>query len=123
MTQGPAYPQDWQPPPEPPQDWQPSPPLPAYAYRAPVEHPRGVLVFVLGILSVLGMGFFGPFAWALGRSALREIDAVPGVYNNRGVVQAGMVLGIVGTVLLVIGVVALLMVVTIMSASLASSRG
>jgi len=52
--------------------------------------------------------FCAPFAWAIGARARREIDANPGVYRNRGEAQAGVVMGIIGTVL---GVLVLLVVV------------
>lgn len=76
------------------------------------DHPRATAVLVLGILSlVLGLScygvglFMGPIAWAMGSSAIKEIDAEPGVFRNRGLVSAGRICGIVATVLLVLAVV------------------
>ncbi len=75
------------------------------------EHPKGTTVMVLGILSlvslaVCGLGLvMGPIAWAMGSSALKEIDANPGMFTNRGSVSAGRICGIISTVILVIGVV------------------
>ena len=72
------------------------------------EHPRGVLVLVLGILGLLGPVVASPVAWYLGAQAQREIDAAPSEFTNRSMVVAGKVLGIIGTVLL--GLVALALV-------------
>lgn len=62
-------------------------------------HPRATLILVLGILSLFCFGIvLGPIAGVMGKNALDEIDANPGAYTNRGQVQAGMILGIVGFV-------------------------
>ena len=76
---------------------------PAAAYA----HPRGTLVLVLGILSIVVAPVFGPFAWVMGRKALREVDAAPHATSNRSTLQAGTILGIIGTVLMVIGLLAI----------------
>ena len=87
------------------------------ASRAPwgppvgAPHPRGTAVLVLGILSIVLAPVFGPFAWAMGRSALREADAAPVPPVNRSALQVGMVLGIIGTVFLVLALLALLVLV------------
>ena len=47
-----------------------------------------------------------PVAWVLGAKAVREIDASPGRYGGRDRAQAGKIMGIIGTVLLVLGVLA-----------------
>jgi hypothetical protein len=69
------------------------------------KHPRGTTILVLGILSLVCCGLLGPVTWIMGNNALREIDSMPGRYSNRGVVNAGRICGIVGTVFLVISVV------------------
>ena len=87
------------PPPPPPGD------RPAYGgYAQP--HPRGTLILVLGIISIFCFGIIlGPIAAVMGKNALTEIDANPGAYTNRGLVQVGMILGIVAIVLWVIGLI------------------
>jgi hypothetical protein len=80
----------------------PPPPAPAYAQ----EHPKGTTILVLGILSLVCCGIFtGIPAWVMGNSALKEIDRSGGAYSNRGTVKAGMICGIIGTVLSAIGFV------------------
>lgn len=71
---------------------------------APAPHPRGVLVLVLGILSLFCCGIvLGTIALVLGLQAKKEIDANPGAYTNRGMVMAGTILGAVGIVFSIIG--------------------
>ncbi len=72
------------------------------AYGTATEHGQATLAFILGIISVVMLPLLGPVAWVLGRKAVKQIDASPGTYRNRGIGVAGMVLGIVGTVFLVV---------------------
>ena len=62
-------------------------------------------------------GIIGPFAWAMGNTALREIDAAPGRYGNRGSVVAGRICGMITTILLVVGVVVAVVVIIAAAAS------
>lgn len=48
-----------------------------------------------------------PFAWFYGRKAVREIDAAPQTYSGRSEAMGGMVTGIIGTVILILGLLAL----------------
>lgn len=100
----------WQ---QPGPSWQqqpgPYPPGP-YGYQAPpapppyaADHPQAVLSLVLGVVGVVACGVVAPFAWWLGRRAVREIDASHGRLGGRTLAQVGYVLGIVGTVLLALG--------------------
>lgn len=75
-------------------------------YGMPAQpHPKAVPVLVMGILSIIVMPLLGPFAWVMGTSALREVDANPGAYTDRGNLVVGRILGIIGSVLLAIGVI------------------
>jgi hypothetical protein len=71
----------------------------------PVDHPRGITILVLGILSVVCCSPLGIAAWLMGNTALREIDAEPGRYGNRQIVQIGRILGIIGVVLLALSII------------------
>jgi len=76
------------------------------------EHRLAVPAVLLGVMSLIGMPFLGPLAWILGRRAVREIDASSvTTYSNRGIAMAGMILGIIGTVFLVVVVVGLVVLV------------
>lgn len=90
---------------------------PGYGYAQPgwgaAEHPQGTTILVLGICSLVfgfscGVGFLlGPVAWIMGNSAIREIDADPSRFGNRGSVQAGRICGIVSSAIIALGVVVL----------------
>jgi Domain of unknown function (DUF4190) len=91
------------PPPPPP----PSAPPPADGGMGggQVDHPRGVTILVLGILGIVCCSPLGIVAFIMGNNALREIDAQPGRYRNRQLVQIGRILGIIGMVLLVLSLI------------------
>ncbi|GAA4377378.1 hypothetical protein [Nocardioides caricicola] len=89
---------------------------PPYAYNftpQPPAHNSATTAMALGLIGLIGLLFCGgltlilsPFAWAIGGKAVREIDANPGAYSGREQAFAGKVMGIIGTVLLVLGVLA-----------------
>ncbi|MFC7620510.1 hypothetical protein [Microlunatus sp. GCM10028923] len=87
--------------PYPPQPYpyqQPSP----YGYL-PAEHPQGTTILVLGIV-----GFFvfpcGIVAWYMGNKAMKEIQASGIRYGNESNVNIGRILGMVTTILGIVGV-------------------
>jgi hypothetical protein len=78
------------------------------------EHPSATTAMVLGIVGLVGIAFCGgitlvlsPFAWAIGRRAVREIDAEPGRYSGREKANAGKIMGLIGTILLALGLLAI----------------
>ncbi|WP_082530434.1 hypothetical protein [Aeromicrobium sp. Root344] len=77
-------------------------------YYVPPKHPQATTAMVLGILSVAVCGLLAPIAWSIGGKAVKEIDANPGAYSGRGEANAGKILGIVGSCLLIVGLVALI---------------
>ena len=82
---------------------------------------RGGLVLVLGILDIVfGCAPVAIVAWVMGRSDLAKIDA--GVMDpaGRGTTQAGMILGIVGTVLFVLSLLATLLLVFVFGVAIFS---
>jgi TRAP-type C4-dicarboxylate transport system permease small subunit len=78
-----------------------TPPPPAAA--APSSS-RAVMALVFGVLGVICCGFFAPVAWYLGNEELAGIDAGRLPESNRGMAQIAKILGIIGTILLVLGV-------------------
>ena len=68
------------------------------------EHPKATTALVLGILGVVLCQVIAPFAWSIGKKTMAEIDASNGMVGGRGSAQAGYVLGIVGTILLIAAV-------------------
>lgn len=70
-----------------------------------VEPHRAALVFVLGLLSIVMCQILGPFAWIMGKKDMAKIEAGSMDPTGRGLTQAGMICGIVGTVLLCLSLV------------------
>jgi hypothetical protein len=64
------------------------------------EPHRGVLILVLGILSLVFFGIIlGPIAWILGNSDLKKIRAGTMDPEGEQMTNIGRILGIVGTIL------------------------
>jgi hypothetical protein len=63
-----------------------------------------VTVLVLGILAIVVCGLIGPFAWGMGNRVVGEIETSGGQWGGGTEATIGRVLGIVATVLLVVGV-------------------
>lgn len=82
-----------------------APPPPMGGMGGPVDHPKGMTVLILGILSLVCCSPLGIVALVMGNNALKEIDAQPGRYGNRQIVQIGRILGIIGIVFLVITII------------------
>jgi len=104
---GPGGQPGYGPPAGPPPGWYGGPP----PYRLP-DHPEATKALVIGIIALLG-GFtcylpllLGPWAWLVGRRVVRQVDAEPGRWDGRGQGMGGYVLGVVATVLLALGIVA-----------------
>lgn len=65
------------------------------------EASQATTVLVLGILGlVVCGGITSPFAWVMGNTELKAIDAGLRPPENRGTANAGKILGIIGTVFL-----------------------
>jgi hypothetical protein len=71
----------------------------------PVDHPKGMTILILGILGLVCCSPLGIAAFIMGNNALKEIDAQPGRYSNRQIVQIGRILGIIAMVLLVLSII------------------
>jgi hypothetical protein len=93
----------------------PQPPGPGYPQQwtpAPPPDGTGIAAFVVGIVALTFACAYGfslvlsPVALFLGRSAMKRIDRSQGQIGGRGFAQAGFIMGIIGTVLLVLVVAA-----------------
>jgi hypothetical protein len=96
-----------QPPAPPP--FPPSPPARPTPFPPPLpKAPRATLAMVLGIVSVGGFFtllvpvFVAPVAWYLGADARRRIEREPDTWSGAGEARTGLVLGMVGTGLMLI---------------------
>lgn len=87
-------------------------------YAEPPSAPGATAALVLGLIGVTMCGICAPFAIAQGRKAEAAVDTSGGAYGGRGMATAGKILGIVGTVFLVL---ALLGVILFIIGAIASS--
>jgi hypothetical protein len=81
---------------------------PAAPGQYTTDHPKATMALVLGILGLVLCGVLAPFAWVIGKNAVADIDASNGRLGGRGSANAGYILGIIGTILLGLSVLALL---------------
>jgi len=63
---------------------------------------RGGLVLTFGILGFVCCGFLGIAAWIMGSADLKEIRAGRMDPSGQGLTQAGMILGIITTILMIL---------------------
>jgi uncharacterized membrane protein len=66
---------------------------------------RGTLILVLGILGLVVCAPLGIAAWVMGSGDLKQMDAGAMDPSGRGNTQAGKICGIIGTILMVIGII------------------
>ncbi len=74
---------------------------------------RGALILVLGILSIVLCPFLGPAAWIMGKGDMQKISQGLMDREGRGLTQAGMICGIVGSVFLVLWVLYIVFVIVL----------
>ena len=110
----------------------PPPGYPPYGAFAPPrpDHPQSTLSMILGLVGLVGALVFcglplvvSPFAWALGRNALKDIEASQGRLGGESQARAGMVMGIIGTILAVLALVVIVIVIVVAIAGSSSSTG
>lgn len=95
----------------------PPPPYQPYTQYASQDHPKATTALVLGLVGVVGGMMCGlpllvsPFAWATGVKARREIRQANGQLGGDGSATAGMVLGIIGSVLLALALIVIVVLV------------
>jgi len=87
----------------------------------PPDHPQTTTILILGICGLVLCQVLGPFAWSMGNKALREIDASGGQVGGRDTVNVGRILGMVGTALLVLGILFVVVFFVILGIGLAST--
>ncbi len=71
---------------------------------------RGTLILVLGILSLILCAPLGIVAWILGNTDLKEMAAGTMNPEGRDLTKIGKILGVIGTVLFALGVIAFILV-------------
>jgi hypothetical protein len=90
------------------QDQFPSNRVPHYPYsrRLPAESNRGLLILVLGIISVVALPFWGPIslgtglaAWTMGQTDSRRVQAGLLDPAGQGLITVGKTCGVIGAIL------------------------
>ena len=85
--------------------------VPAYSYvygPQQIEHPNAIPTLVLGVLGfVFGVTF--PIAWYLGAKGNAEVKRNPQRYRPSGMMTVGMVLGIIGSVFMMLAVLVMVL--------------
>ena len=80
-----------------------TPPIPAIPAATSQQSSRATIAVVLGVLGIVCCGLLAPAAWYLASEELKAIDAGRLSEANRGMAQVAKILGIIGSILLVIG--------------------
>jgi hypothetical protein len=86
---------------------------PPHGYPPHQDHPRALLAMILGILGLVICGPVAPFAWWIGKKAVNEIDDSGGRLGGRGMAKAGYIMGVIGTIFLVIMVLVVAVMVPV----------
>jgi len=66
---------------------------------------RGTMILVLGILGLVVCSPLAIVAWVMGSGDLKEIDAGTMDPSGRSSTNAGKICGIIGTILMIVGLV------------------
>jgi len=82
----------------------PPPGGPGYPYQH-YEPSQATTALVLGILGIVICSILAPVAWSIGNTEIQAIDAGRRNPANRSTANAGRIMGIVGTVFLLLGIV------------------
>jgi hypothetical protein len=76
------------------------PPPPQYLPQQQSASTNAIVSLVLGILGVICCGLMAPIAWYIGSQELKAIQAGSSPAAGDGLARAGMILGIIGTIIL-----------------------
>jgi hypothetical protein len=85
------------------------------------EGSQAVLAFVLGIIGLLVFQPLAPFAWVIANREIRGVDAGRRNPSNRGLAVAGKVMGIIGTIFLILGIIIFVVVIILIVHAATSS--
>ena len=75
---------------------------------------KATTAMVLGIIGLALLPCYGiptlflsPTAYFIGRSSQKEIDANPGSWSNAGMAKAGWIMGLIGSILVLLFIIAI----------------
>jgi hypothetical protein len=77
------------------------------------EASKATMILVLGILGLVVSWILAPFAWVMGNRELEAIREGRRPPDNRSTANAGRILGIIGTVLLGLAVLAIVLMLVV----------
>lgn len=80
-----------------------TPTIPAIPGAASQQSSKATMAVVFGVLGIVCCGLLAPVAWYLASEELKSIDAGRLPETNRGMAQVAKILGIIGSILLVLG--------------------
>jgi len=124
-----AQPPGFTPAPGQPSPYMPMPPFGGFV-APPPDHPQSTLALVLGLVGLIGALLLcgvtlvvSPFAWGIGHSALKGIRESQGRLGGESSARTGMILGIIGTIFLVLGLILFIAFVVAVAVSDPSGTG
>jgi hypothetical protein len=82
-----------------------SPPPPPPVQVSASASNQAITALVLGILGLICCSFAAPVAWYFGQTELRAIREGRAPAAGEGMAMAGKILGIIGTIILVFGLI------------------
>jgi Domain of unknown function (DUF4190) len=85
---------------------------------APPNDSQATLALVLGIVGVVCCYFLGPVALFIGNASRQRIAASGGTLGGSGMATAGFVLGIIGTVFLVLAAIGVVFYAVVIGAAI-----
>jgi hypothetical protein len=74
---------------------------------------RGGLILALGIIGLVACAPAGIFAWIMGKNDMKAMDAGSMDSTGRGSTQAGMICGIIATVLMGLALIGMLIAIAV----------
>lgn len=97
----------------------PAVPVPyAYGYQQNLpEHPSATTTFVLSLVGLFVLQILCPIAWYTGAKAQREVKANPGRWRTGGLLSAGTIIGMIGTVFMALVLIFLFFIFAMVVAS------
>lgn len=75
----------------------------SYAEASAPRSDKATTILVLGIVSLVCCQLLGPVAWVLGSSELKRIRSGQVSVHDEGTTKAGMILGIISSIFLMLG--------------------
>ncbi len=76
---------------------------PAVPVAVAQQSSKATMAVVFGVLGIVCCGLLAPVAWYLAGEELKQIDSGRLPETNRGMAQVAKILGIVGSIMLVLG--------------------